>query len=501
MRVLFVLFSIFGAVALAGDVFAKNFLAFSEGEIRKKPISTHQYDASSVTGNAHLTKELDQIISENKVSADIAVFVKSMRSGDTLYTLNIHTPMTPASVLKVLTAEAALLYLGPNYRFATQVLTDAKTIKNGVLEGNLYIALSGDPTLTYYDLVELLVSLKSQQISAISGNVYIDNSAYDQHFYGPGWDDKDKKSCYAAPISASIINYNCLSFKVAPAKTLGRAAQVVTFPQYFYPSIKNAVVTKPNRSKGCSLHLTTTPDRVITVDGCMPRGPNALGVSYVITDIPEYNRLLFKNLLKRLAIDVRGSIKFGIADNNLSLIGQHASEPLRVLISEMLKKSNNIIAGALFKKMGQLYTKKPGSWENGSYAVTHILAKKASVNTTGMKVLDGSGISPDNATTPAQMMQVLDFAYHHYPTSYDFVSSLPIAGVDGTLKHRMSNIARKVRAKTGTISGVVSLAGYALSADKEPLAFVIMVNGNKGLSWQYKSMEDQIATTLTHYHR
>jgi D-alanyl-D-alanine carboxypeptidase/D-alanyl-D-alanine-endopeptidase (penicillin-binding protein 4) len=155
----------------------------------------------------------------------------------------------------------------------------------------------------------------------------------------------------------------------------------------------------------------------------------------------------------------------------------------------------------LFKKIGQLYFRKPGSWSNGSLAVSQILAKNAGVKTKGMRVLDGSGVSWDNLATSAQMMQVLDFSYHHYPTSYDFISGLPIAGVDGTLKNRMKNVARKVRAKTGTVSGVVSLAGYAVSKEKEPLAFVILVNGRKGYGWRYRSMEDKIVTALTKYVR
>jgi D-alanyl-D-alanine carboxypeptidase/D-alanyl-D-alanine-endopeptidase (penicillin-binding protein 4) len=165
----------------------------------------------------------------------------------------------------------------------------------------------------------------------------------------------------------------------------------------------------------------------------------------------------------------------------------------------MLKKSDNVIAGALFKKLGQLYSNRPGSWENGSIAVSKILSKHAGVQTSGMRLLDGSGLSVDNLATPAQFMQVLQFAYANNKTSEYFISSLPIAGVDGTLKRRMFNIARKIRAKTGTISGVVSLAGYATSYNKDPLAFVIIVNCNKGLNWRYKSMEDKIATALTHY--
>ena len=471
---------------------------------KKKP---HSYPKpasvvlSTIYGMAQLNNELNRLIQTNLSNADISVYVRSMKYGDMLYARNIHRLLIPASTLKIFTAEAALLYLGPDYRFSTQLLTDAKSVKNGILQGNLYIVLSGDPSLTYYDLVDLMLSLKTQQIRAIAGNVYIDNTAYDQRFYGPGWAWKDINYCYAAPISASIINHNCLSFQVTPSKVSGRAAQVLTSPKYFYPPIKNSVITKAKRVRSCSVRLLSDQNSMITIDGCMPRGKYAWGVSYVIADIPEYNRALFKSLLHRLSVNVYGSVTFESAGSHLSLIGTHNSKPLRLLVNDMLKKSDNVIAGALFKKLGQLYSREPGSWENGSFAVSQILAKRAGVDIRGMRVLDGSGLSPDNLATSAQMMQVLDFAYHHYPTSYEFVSALPIAGVDGTLKHRMGYIARKVRAKTGTISGVASLAGYTVSENKEPLAFVIMINGSKGMGWRYKVLEDKMTTVLTRYVR
>ncbi|RDI46518.1 D-alanyl-D-alanine carboxypeptidase/D-alanyl-D-alanine endopeptidase [Aquicella lusitana] len=500
MRILYIFL-----ISLIGIVFCSSDMAFAKSKSKSKQktkrISRAHVAVPAIYGVAQLSNELNNIINSGISKADITVYVKSMKNSDSLYARNIYEFFTPASTLKILTAEAALLYLGPDYRFSTRVLTDAKTVKNGILEGNLYIVLSGDPTLTYYDLVDLMLTLKSQQIQAIAGNVYIDNTAYDESFYGPGWVWEDKNYCYAAPISASIINHNCISFKVAPSKVTGRLAQVVTSPKYFYPPIKNSVVTRANPSRSCSVRLSKDPGSMISIDGCMPKGRYAWGVSYVVTDIPEYNRALFKNLLSRQGINVFGSVTFGSTPQNLSLVGAHASKPLRLLINDMLKKSDNIIAGALFKKLGQLYTRQPGSWENGSFAVSQILSKRAGVNIAGLRVLDGSGLSPDNLTSASQMMQVLDFAFHHYPTSYEFVSALPIAGVDGTLKHRMGNIARKVRAKTGTISGVVSLAGYAVSGDKEPLAFVIMINGSKGLGWRYKAIEDKIVTALTRYKR
>lgn len=449
-------------------------------------------------GVPQLRNTLNSIINVGRNTADIAVYVKSMHDGEVLYGHQTNQPMTPASTMKILTAEAALIYLGPQYRFSTQLLTDAKLIKNGVLQGNLYIVLSGDPTLTYNDLVELMLTLRSQQINSIAGNVYIDNTAYDQRFYGPGWVNKDKNYCYAAPISASIINHNCLPLTLAPSKP-GQAARVMTSSKYFYPTIRNSVVTRSSHS--CSIRLSKESGSSISIDGCMPKGRYPWGISYVVADVPEYNRALFKNLLSRLSVTVYGNITFGSAPQQVLALGMHSSKLLPELIKEMLKKSDNVIAGALFKKLGQLYSHQPGSWENGSLAVSQILATQAGVNISGMRILDGSGLSPYNLATPAQMMQVLEFAYHHAPTKDHFVSSLPIAGVDGTLKHRMWNIARKVRAKTGTISGVVSLAGYTVSADNEPLAFVIMINGSKGMGWRYKGIEDKLVTALTKYRR
>jgi len=457
------------------------------------------HNAANIFGTPQLNNELSNIIANANSNANVAVYVKSMKYGDALYARNIYQPLTPASTMKILTAEAALLYLGPEYHFSTQLLTDAKSVKNGVLQGNLYVVLSGDPSLTYNDLYELMQTLRSHQITSIGGNVYIDNTAYDQSFYGPGWEWRDKKYCYAAPISASIINHNCLSFQVTPSQVPGQSAQVVGAPKDFYPEIRNSIITTSGRSRACSVRLSTDESE-IGLDGCIPRG-HPWGIGYVVTDIPDYNRALFKSVLSQQGVNVYGRITFGSAPDDLSIVSTHTSKPLRGLINEMLKKSDNIIAGALFKKLGQLYTHQPGSWQNGSVAVTQILSKHAGVNIDGMRILDGSGLSADNLTTPSQMMQVLDFAYHHYGTSYEFISSLPIAGVDGTLKHRMGNIARKVRAKTGTISGVVSLAGYVVSGDKEPLAFVIMINGMKGMGWRYKSLEDRIATALTKYKR
>ncbi|MEO8402505.1 MAG: D-alanyl-D-alanine carboxypeptidase/D-alanyl-D-alanine-endopeptidase [Gammaproteobacteria bacterium] len=485
------------AISLSTHAFAKKHHVH-----QKHPAKAGQTEGShAVYGTQNLVALINEVVRGADSKTSIGIQIKSMKTGEMLYTRNDQQLFTPASILKILTAEAALAFLGPDYKFTTTVKTNASASTNGVIEGDLYLVHSGDPSLTYYDLTDLMVVLKSQQIQQIQGNVYIDNTAYDQDNVGPGWLDKDSQFCYAAPINASIINHNCVSFGIAPAKTDGQAAVVLESPRYFYASINNAAVTRSSRSRSCRLSLNPQADNTITINGCLPKGKYSRGASVVIANIVKYNQALLQSLFKRFGIQINGSIEPKAAPANTAVLASHESKPLRVLISEMLKKSDNIIAGSLFKKIGELYSKQPGSWINGSTSVKQVLAQKASVNTAQMNVIDGSGLSRDNRVTPAQMMQVLDYAFHNYATNYEFISALPISGVDGTLKARLTNVPWKVRAKTGTMAGVVSLAGYAVSKDQEPLAFVIIVNGHNGNIWQYREIEDKIVTALTNYTR
>lgn len=470
------------------------------GHKTKTPVQT-VVRAHVIYGKQRLIAEISSILQAIDGNAAVGVNIRSMKYGDTLFTKNDHRLFTPASIIKILTAEAALLYLGSEYKFPTTLLTDAEHMQNGVINGNVYLVQSGDPSLTYYDLTDLMVTLKSQQIRGINGSVFIDNTAYDENIFGPGWALSDKQSCYGAPISASIVNRNCLSFKVVPAKNPGQLANIIQSPRYYYGDIQNTIVTKKPGTRSCYIQMNNGSGDAISVGGCMPKGREPWGVSSVVSDIMQYNKSMVHNLFSRYGISVQGSIDAGEANRNLLTIAVHHSKPLHTLVNEMLKKSDNIIAGSLLKKMGEFYSKKPGSWENGGAAIKQILAKKASMDASDLTIVDGSGLSRDNKVKPSQMMQVLDFAYHNYGTNYEFISALPIAGRDGTLKNRLHNVATKVRAKTGTMSGVVALAGYAISKDKEALAFVIIINGQNGMGWKYREIEDRIVTALTNYSR
>lgn len=480
------------------DAYAKQ----KKNKIHKhKPHAVSTVKTRTIYGKQSLVSEIHSILQGLDGNASIGISIRSMKYGDTLFVKNEYRLFTPASIIKILTAEAALLYLGSEYKFPTTLMTDARQMQNGVINGNVYLVQSGDPSLTYYDLTDLMVTLKAQQIRGIAGSVFIDNTAYDENIFGPGWGESDKQSCYGAPISASIVNRNCLSFKVVPAKYSGQLANIIQSPRYYYGDIQNSIVTKNSGVRSCYVQLTNSTGQAISVGGCMAKGHQPWGVSTVVSNIMQYNKSMVNNLFSRYGIRVHGTIDAGEAHHNLSTIAVHHSKPLHTLVNKMLKESDNIIAGSLLKKMGEFYSKSPGSWQNGGDAVKHILSKKAAMDATDLTIVDGSGLSRENKIKPSQMIQVLDFAYHNYGTNYEFISGLPIAGRDGTLKNRLHNVATKVRAKTGTMSGVVALAGYAISKDKEPIAFVIIVNGQNGMGWKYREIEDKIVTALTNYSR
>ena len=405
-------------------IFCLAFMIPTEAKVKHhKYTRTHTRSTTTTvvtSGPNTLAAEINRALARINPNAQVGIAIKSMKYGDSLYTKNDKNLFVPASTLKVFTAEAALLYLGGDYKFTTRFVTDAKTLNNGVLEGNVYLINSGDPTLTFYDIADLIAALKAQQINEISGNIYIDNTAYDQVTTGPGWLWNDTKNCYGAPISASIINHNCLSFRVTPSHSIGSAANVLTDPRAYYANIRNSVTTRAHSSKTCYVKLDGAEGGTISISGCLSKGNYGAGVSTVITNIMEYDKALLADLFSRYNIKVDGTIAAGNTVITTSELSRHESKPLSDLIISMLKKSDNVIAGSLFKKIGETYTHRQGTWENGGTSVSKILSQNADLDIWRINLIDGSGLSRYNQVTPNQLLQVLNFAYHNDKTNYQF---------------------------------------------------------------------------------
>lgn len=173
------------------------------------------------------------------------------------------------------------------------------------------------------------------------------------------------------------------------------------------------------------------------------------------------------------------------------------SPPLKNLIATMLKESDNTIADALFKTMGANYAHEAGSFANGNSAVREILAQAAQLNFPKTTLIDGAGSSRYNFLTPAQIVTLLQKIFSSSGGS-DFVASLAISGVDGTLKDRLKDplTLGKIHAKTGSETAVTSLSGYLETNKKQTLIFSIMINGFVDPAAKYKTLEDKLCKVL-----
>jgi D-alanyl-D-alanine carboxypeptidase/D-alanyl-D-alanine-endopeptidase (penicillin-binding protein 4) len=399
----------------------------------------------SVQVLANVNSQVNDAIAHLGRGIQVGVQVSTL-SGSSVYSYNAHSQLTPASTLKIYTAEAALLYLGPQYTFSTRLLSSSTLVKQGVLQGDLYLEYSGDPTLTVNHLNQMIRTLKTMGVNQIQGNVYSDGSAYDQNNIPAGWNKNDLLTCWSAPINAVMINANCMEYMVSqtihsyPARPIGE-------------SIAN----------------------------------------------PElYSLDVVRSLLQKNNIHLNGSVLSGSVIPGLKLIAVHNSAPLTKLVISMLKKSDDVIAETIFKKLGEVYSHQSGSWKNGEAAVKAIIKGQLHVDISDSVLIDGSGLSHYNVSSPDEFVAVLRAAFYNRATSKYFIEALPVGGIDGTLKSRLKSYFThgKVFAKTGTISGVNCLSGYLKTKHHGVLVFSIMINGFHGAPTPYRHWIDKVLTEI-----
>ncbi len=454
----------------------------------------HQSQTSSIQVN------LNNILSHFKAYR-IGVSIQSLSSGRVLYQYNANHGFVPASTLKLFTGIAALDYLGPHFQFKTRFLTNpGAQIRNGVLAGNLYIKFSGDPYLTLDDLKDMLTTLNEQHITKVQGNIVIDDTAIDRSTWPPGRVIDDKIFCYAAPVTATIINRNCFSLSVKPNQHLLHPT-VTKSSRNLGIVIDNLAITKHLRRPSYSLDLK--PNAIsanhYTLRGYLsPKmGPLSFAVALQNPNLATYG--IVAGLLRKYSIRY-SNLVYGKTPPLAKILAENSSPELAFLIKNMLKRSDNLIADSLLKKLGEKYFSAQGSWKTGRNAVQAILASKTDIDFRHVMMVDGSGLSRNNIVTPNAFVQLLNFAYTQLPDSDLLFESLPRSGLDGTLKHRLGGpTLDKIHAKTGSMHGISSLAGYIRTANGQVLAFSILINDpvpGKNNQGGYRLLENRICEFL-----
>ena len=442
-----------------------------------------------------LKSQLDQIIKPLEPQAHIGVVVSDLTLGKTIYQYHGRAYYIPASILKLLPAIISLDKMGPDYQYNTWLMSDASTITNNSLNGNLYIKFAGDPSFQANDLKMMLMSLKP--INHIRGHVYIDSSAFDSPNYPPGrvWDDL--AYAYGAPISSVIINQNKWRLNIKPAIISGKKANL--FPQTLknIVQIDNETITTPSWRDQCPITVYHQGPNHFIVKGCVPKPAQDLYRKLAFTDPKWFAKKLIKEDLLNLHIDYRGEVTFKVTPDSANYLRFQASPKLSILLKTMLQDSDNVYAGALLKTLGLYSLGYKGSFNDGLKVMNQFL--KNQVGWQNFRVADASGLSRYNLISPIQVNELLKYAYQSPSIYQALYQALSIPGVVGTLKKRQSLIGMDIHAKTGSMTGIIALAGYMKNKKNHLISFVIMCNNFIGTSKKIYKLEKNVCENIKQF--
>ncbi|MEQ8189926.1 MAG: D-alanyl-D-alanine carboxypeptidase/D-alanyl-D-alanine-endopeptidase [Candidatus Eremiobacterota bacterium] len=453
-------------------------------------------------GKEYIQSNIDYILSDSYFyGGNVSVYIKSLKTGDVIYDYNKNLSLAPASNMKIFTTATALYKLTDTFRFDTNIYGNAG---NGKVEGDLIIYSNGDPThCVYFNkppvkiFEDMAQKLYLQGIRRIEGDLIADDSFFDRNLRGKGWKDEYKFESYSAEISPLSLNENVVDVRISPGKASGLPAIVTLFPPAGIFSIINHTVTSHN-DETISVYPGENNNK-ITVSGSIPASYSTMETYVNVHQPALYTASAFAKILKNKGIKIKGHVRLidlkkeSYKRNELVMLCSHKSPPLPQAIAYINKESDNLSAEMLLKTIGGIYNGY-GTSENGSSIVKGFLGY-IGTDVKGLTMVDGSGLSPENRVTARIIVDVLTFMYRsEYRKS--FMDSLSVAGVDGTLKKRLTGTIAKgnLKAKTGTLNGVSSLSGYVTTSYGQTLVFSIVSNNvSEGAA---KDGEDRIVNVL-----
>lgn len=450
-----------------------------------------------------LRRRIDAILADSALARSTpGVKIISLKTGEVLYERNAHLLFHPASNQKLLTSAAALKLLGPDFTLNTSLVCDSAALRAGILHGDLYLVGRGNPDLTTNDLFGLAQTLAQKGIREIRGNLLCDDYYFDEVRWGAGWmwdDDYER-------FSALAVNDNIVSFTVSPAAKVGEVAQVQIVPNTPHTDIINTSVTAASKTQVDSLRLPGLSverrgSNVFVVDGALALDAKPRRFERTVVQPEIFTGQILRELLQQNGIKFNGSVQRGLSPVKALTLAEHRA-PLMPLLINLNKISDNLSAELLLKVVAAERAGRPGTGEKGMQVVRRFLAS-AQVDTNALNLADGSGVSRYNLITPDEIVKLLIAMWNDFSVRNEFLTSLPIAGVDGTLANRMKGTAAAgiLRAKTGSLSGVSSLSGYTTTAEGEEIVFAMMMQHFLGSASGVRRVQDQIAAEICGFRR
>ncbi len=468
-----------------------------------------------------------QVAAARKVAGEMGVHVLDLRSGDTVYSFNPETRRILASNTKLITSATALDRLGPGYFFETEVLVRGQ-IAGGVLDGDLAIVGGGDPNLSgrqyqgdsFGAFRRWAAALKKVGAGRIDGDLMLVHGLFDQQYVHPDWPRDQLTRWYEAPVAALSFNDNCVLVKVAPSRP-GAAAKVETVPPLAMFQIESSALTT-GRSRGQWLKIDRKQQGgsanvppvggkrdIVTVGGRIYSRTESYDKWVAVSDPLEFFGAALRAALLEEGIEISGRLVASAElprpasqggarqETRWRRLLTHRTDLLTVL-EVVNKRSQNFYAESVLKLLGARNCGR-GTWAGG-LAVEHEFLAEAGIAEGTYRLADGSGMSRGNRFAPEHLTALLRYMYHHQ-WAEEFVRTLPYSG-ERDLKWSKRLAARPYRgnvmAKTGYLSGVSTLSGYAKARSGKVYAFSILMNRIRS-DWRARSAQDRIVRAVIDY--
>ncbi len=405
----------------------------------------------------------------------VGVVVQGVDSATPLIRHNAVQPMNPASAMKLVTTYAALELLGPAYTWKTEALADSVPI-NGQLNGNLYLRGSGDPRLALEHFWQLLRQLRTRGVERINGDVILDRSAFALPPHDPAEFDNEPLRPYNAGPDALLVNLDSLRLTLSPNADRKTVDVIAETPDDELRIDNRITLTQDACGDWRERIKPSVVGEAIEITGSFSTqcGEKPLNLSPWPAD--RQVERLFRALWRELGGTLAGTVRKGQTTPSAISIATQESPALAEIVRDINKYSNNVMARQVFLTLA---AERPATPDGARQRIKGWLAEKGMPMPEA--VLDnGSGLSRSERISTESLSRLLLAAWKS-PVMPELISSLPLAGVDGTLKKRLGNGAAAGRAhlKTGYLENVRAIAGYVLDRNDQRWVVVFLINDAK----------------------
>jgi len=403
---------------------------------------------------------------------NFAAVVQGVDAEQPLLAHNVKQAMNPASTMKLVTTYAALELLGPAYTWRTEALADG-TPAAGRLAGNLYLRGSGDPRLALEQFWLLLRQFRTRGVGEIGGDLVLDRSAFDLPPHDPAAFDNEPLRPYNAGPDALLVNLKSLRLTLQPDPAQNAVTVISETPSEGLRIVNRLTLGNEACGDWREKLKPVVNGETIELSGSLAAacGEKTLNLSPWPADV-QIERL-FRALWRELGGTLRGQVRDGKTPDTAQIIAAQDSPPLGEVVREINKYSNNVMARQLFLTLAG---ERPATPEGARRRIGTWLAEKK-LKLPELVLDNGSGLSRSERISAEGLSQLLLAAWHS-PVMPELISSLPLAGVDGTMKKRLGDSATSGRAhlKTGYLEGVRAIAGYVLDASGKRWVVVCLIN-------------------------